>query len=308
MLQRLPHVLKFRLGRWDLTKVYFRLEDGALTETVFTQTAACGSHGLGGSRCSSSTSGGPANSAVAPPSHNTVCVSSQIGCRRTCGHCSSGLVSFGRNLTTNEIIGQVAAFAVDHEIQHVVFQGMGEPLDNPAVSQAASFLTSSYDKLTCSCDGVECSASHGASPSSPSVCLSTVGSSEGMLELAAIAPKTRLVLSVMPDNECLEPVQDLLRSTDEFAKRTGRSVALSYTMINGLDTETHIDDLLDHMSGRENTHVVQLVQYHESACGTSHARPSDPAAIRRCIEQLRRHGCRVGFGQYCEFPSELAAT
>lgn len=265
-----------------MTKVFFRCEDGALTETVFSQTrGACGLN-------------------------NTVCVSSQIGCRRTCGHCSSGLLNFGRDLTTGEIVSQVAAFAVDHEISQVVFQGMGEPLDNPAVCGAASFLASSFDKLTCSCDGVECGTVH--TSASPSICLSTVGNSNAMLDLATCAPHTRLMLSVMPDVERLEPLEALLECTDEFVQRTGSDVALSYTMIDGLDTDSHVETLLQHMRGRSETHVVQLVQFHDSVASCDkQVRASQPASIRRCLAKLREGGCRVGFGQYCEFPTELRA-
>mmetsp|Transcript_35227 Transcript_35227/g.69938 ORF Transcript_35227/g.69938 Transcript_35227/m.69938 type:complete len:287 (+) Transcript_35227:67-927(+) len=285
MLQRLPRVMKFRLGRCEVTKAIFRCEDGALTEAMLTQ--ATSSTGL----------------------HNTVCVSSQIGCRRTCGHCSSGLAGFKRNLTTSEIVSQVAAFAVDHEIDKVVFHGIGEPLDNPAVCHAANFLVGSYDKLVCNCDGVEYGA---RAPAAPAVCLSTVGNSNAMLELASIAPSTRVMLSAMPDMGREEPLEELLETTDEFVRRTGNNVALSYTMIDGLDTQQYLDELLRHMQRRTETHVVQLVQYHimtppsGGMAKPEAATPSEPASIRRFVSQLRAHGCRVGFGQYCEFPSELA--
>mmetsp|Transcript_6115 Transcript_6115/g.15124 ORF Transcript_6115/g.15124 Transcript_6115/m.15124 type:complete len:83 (+) Transcript_6115:3-251(+) len=82
-------------------------------------------------------------------------------------------------------------------------------------------------------------------------------------------------------------------------------------MIQGLDTEQRIDALLEYMRGRTSTHAVQLVQYHanmdppQSCCDA--VRPSEPATIRHCIARLRENGCRVGFGQYCEFPSVLIA-
>lgn len=266
-------------------KVVFRCEDGALTETVFAQTPIGGGF------------------------RNTVCVSSQIGCRRTCGHCSSGRLGFKRDLTTSEIVSQVAAFAVNHDIDQVAFHGMGEPLDNPAVGHAASFLHTSFDKLACSCDGVEYG---GRARAPPSVCLSTVGNSPATLELACLAPNTWLMLSVMPDVQRSEPVDSLLQSTDEFVRRTGNQVALSYTMIDGLDTEERADELWGYMERRRDTHVVQLVQYHDMApgniCQETPVRPSQPAAIRAFIARLRDRGCRVGFGQYCEFPSELLAA
>lgn len=332
MLQRLPHVLKFKLGWCELTKVLFKLEDGALTETVFSQ-ALVGSRGVGGglgSRRNSSSSSsslgsrydelrssGPGMASMTDcvgtdvAMRNTVCVSSQIGCRRMCGHCSSG-GRFQRDLTASEIVGQVAAFAVDHEIGHVVFQGTGEPLDNPAVCHAAHFLATSFHKLTCTCDGVDvdCWPKEAQTASQPTICVSTVGSSSGIRQMALVAPENlSLMLSVMPDVERGEPLSELLACSDEFAARTGRPVALSYTMIEGLDTERHIDGLLAHMRGRMESHVLQLVQYHPNCdalpASRSPVRPSTPTAIRHCVARLKEHGCRVGFGQYCEFPSAL---
>jgi len=64
---------------------------------------------------------------------NTLCISSQIGCRMGCSFCVTGKMGFIRNLTVAEIIGQI--MGVKHYIQHIpitnlVFMGMGEPLDN----------------------------------------------------------------------------------------------------------------------------------------------------------------------------------
>ncbi len=64
--------------------------------------------------------------------HNTICVSSQVGCRFGCTFCQTGQMGFARNLTTEEIIGQVysAKFKLNLTARNVVFMGMGEPFDN----------------------------------------------------------------------------------------------------------------------------------------------------------------------------------
>lgn len=287
MLRRLPHVARFQMGRHEATKVFFQLQDGALTETVFTRSSSLAQSGTS--------------------IRNTVCVSSQIGCRRTCQHCSSGFMNFNRDLTGNEMVGQVAAFAGDHEIDQIVFQGMGEPLDNPAACRAAAFLATSFDKLTCTLDG-ESSVSQDKPVSAPAVCVSTVGTCSGIAELAEVAPQVSLNLSMMPDAERPQPLEDVLRCTDSFFATTGKPVALSYTMIHGHDTEDHLAGFLRYMEGRTESHVVQLVQYHQfestGKC-VSRAKPSAPEEVRRWMSTLRTHGCRVGFGQYCEFPSAL---
>ncbi len=75
-------------------------------------------------------------SAVLMPSEdrNTLCISSQVGCRMNCGFCLTARIGFKRNLSAAEIVGQVHAAAAMLEppsrVSNVVFMGMGEPLDN----------------------------------------------------------------------------------------------------------------------------------------------------------------------------------
>ncbi len=71
----------------------------------------------------------------------TVCISSQVGCRRGCGFCMTATMGLIRNLEAGEIVGQVhAALTAQGELpplRNLVFMGMGEPLDNPVAVQAA---------------------------------------------------------------------------------------------------------------------------------------------------------------------------
>ena len=64
---------------------------------------------------------------------NTLCVSSQIGCKMACRFCVTGKIGFIRNLSPGEIVGQVMAVKLmrkESRISNIVFMGMGEPLDN----------------------------------------------------------------------------------------------------------------------------------------------------------------------------------
>jgi 23S rRNA (adenine2503-C2)-methyltransferase len=64
---------------------------------------------------------------------NTLCISSQIGCRMGCKFCVTGKIGFVRNLTTAEIIGQIMTakqYLGEERITNIVFMGMGEPIDN----------------------------------------------------------------------------------------------------------------------------------------------------------------------------------
>lgn len=64
--------------------------------------------------------------------HQTLCVSSQVGCRMGCLFCQTGKMGLARNLEVAEIVGQLfnARFTLGIDIKNVVFMGMGEPLDN----------------------------------------------------------------------------------------------------------------------------------------------------------------------------------
>ncbi len=64
--------------------------------------------------------------------HNTLCVSSQVGCRMGCAFCETAKLGFKRNLTVSEITGQLynARHVLKKNIKNIVFMGMGEPFDN----------------------------------------------------------------------------------------------------------------------------------------------------------------------------------
>ncbi|MBX3463826.1 MAG: radical SAM protein [Planctomycetes bacterium] len=71
-----------------------------------------------------------------------LCVSTQVGCARACTFCETGRLGLQRNLTAGEITGQVVLQARERRPDAIVFQGMGEPLDNwPALQQALEVLT-----------------------------------------------------------------------------------------------------------------------------------------------------------------------
>ncbi|HKL80944.1 MAG TPA: 23S rRNA (adenine(2503)-C(2))-methyltransferase RlmN [Desulfobacter sp.] len=75
--------------------------------------------------------------------HNTLCVSSQVGCKMGCKFCQTARMGFKRSLSTSEIVGQVfnARHTLGHDIKNIVFMGMGEPFDNfDAVMTAVKVL------------------------------------------------------------------------------------------------------------------------------------------------------------------------
>lgn len=171
----------------------------------------------------------------------TLCVSSQIGCKRGCSFCQTAKMGFKRNLSPGEILSQwmVAKDLLkkrersEKRISHIVFMGMGEPLDNyDAVLQAASILVDPK--------GGALSRSH--------VTISTAGHVPLIRALAQALP-LRLAVSLhsaddrvrselMPIN-CLYPLKELKRALLEYpAKREG--ITFEYLLIEGKN-----DSLLD---------------------------------------------------------------
>ncbi len=160
----------------------------------------------------------------------SLCVSSQVGCKMACSFCQTGKLGFVRNLTTHEIIAQYvqAARIVRAEgrrLSHVVFMGMGEPLDNyENVIKAVNMLVSP--------EGFGLSARH--------VTVSTSGIVPRIADLArdarcalAIslhAARDDLRKEIMPINRRW-PVDVLKQSLIDYQKVTGDKVTIEYILI-----------------------------------------------------------------------------
>lgn len=120
---------------------------------------------------------------------NTLCVSSQVGCRMGCRFCRTGKMGWIRNLTAAEIVGQVftARHQLGVEVRNVVFMGMGEPLDNlDNVVQAIRVLADQR--------GLDIARRH--------ITVSTVGLITGIDRLARIdGPPVNLAVSLNAPND-----------------------------------------------------------------------------------------------------------
>ncbi|WDP90604.1 MAG: 23S rRNA (adenine(2503)-C(2))-methyltransferase RlmN [Desulfobacter sp.] len=116
--------------------------------------------------------------------HNTLCVSSQVGCKMGCAFCETAKLGFKRSLTVSEIVGQVwnARHTLGHDIKNIVFMGMGEPFDNfDAVMTAVKVINAQK--------GFDIALRH--------ITISTAGLVPGIERLAAMdLPNIRLAISV----------------------------------------------------------------------------------------------------------------
>jgi len=186
---------------------------------------------------------------------NTLCVSSQVGCRMGCQFCMTEKQSLQRSLTAYEIVNQVLSLPERDKITNIVFMGMGEPLDNyEEVTKSLEILTSEW--------GLHISPSK--------VTLSTIGviptlkrfldESECNLALSVHNPISEERTTFMPVERAfpLEDVFEVIRSVP-FEKR--RKFSVEYILFRGLNDEIrHVKKLVKLLHG---TRVkVNLIPYH----------------------------------------------
>lgn len=183
----------------------------------------------------------------------SVCISSQIGCRLGCRFCATGASGYIRDLSAGEIVGQVLRIQRDiskdsfgsPRLSNVVFMGMGEPLqvlDN--VLQAINILNDSQ----------------GMNISRRRFTISTAGIVPEIRRLARLDDQVGLAISLnAPDNELRSkmmpvnrkyPLEELLAAGKDYTSSTGRRITFEYILIRGLnDSRTEARKLVDLLQG-----------------------------------------------------------
>ena len=178
---------------------------------------------------------------------NTVCISTEVGCRMGCAFCASTLGGLVRKLEPFEMLDQVLFTQVDSglPVSHIVLMGIGEPLDN--FDNVMRFL-----ELVNSADGMNISMRH--------ISLSTCGLVPKIDELAK--KKLQLTLSVslhapndairdtiMPVNKAY-PSEELLAACRRYYGATSRRISFEYAMIAGVnDSEENAKELIRRLKG-----------------------------------------------------------
>lgn len=199
----LPTIERKLVSKIDGTQKYlFKLYDGELIESVFMRYQ----HG------------------------NTLCISSQVGCRMGCKFCASTLLGRTRDLLPSEMLGQIIAAEKDtgERISNVVMMGIGEPLDN--YDNTIKFL-----KLVSSDDGLNIGLRH--------ISVSTCGlvdkierlSSENLpvtLSISLHAYDNSVRDEIMPVNKKY-PIEILLGACQKYFEKTSRRISFEYTLIAG---------------------------------------------------------------------------
>lgn len=173
---------------------------------------------------------------------NTVCISSQVGCRQGCAFCASTIGGLVRSLEPSEMFDEVLFSELDSgkKITHVVLMGIGEPLDN--FDNVVRFL-----KFVNHPKGLNIGMRH--------ITLSTCGLIERFDELAALDLQLTLTVSLhAPDDETRSRIMPanrgrgvdaLMEACRRYFQKTGRRISFEYAMIDGVnDTEFHAHELV----------------------------------------------------------------
>jgi 23S rRNA (adenine2503-C2)-methyltransferase len=218
------------------------------------------------------------------PARSTVCVSSQAGCAMGCTFCATGQAGFERQLSTGEIVEQVARaqHASPPRVSNVVFMGMGEPLAN--VDAVLDACTRLHDDL-----GI--SARH--------ITVSTVGVVPGIERLTDFELPVTLAVSLHAPDDLLReqlvplnrryPLAAVLDAARAYADRKGRRVSFEYACISGVnDLPHHADALAGRLTGFRGGAHVNLIPLNDTAGYPG--RPSEPARISAFADHLRAAG------------------
>ena len=163
---------------------------------------------------------------------NSVCISSQAGCRMGCAFCASTIGGLKRNLTASEMLGQIYQIQkiTGERVSNVVVMGTGEPLDN--YENFVQFIRLLTDE-------------HGLHISQRNVTVSTCGIVPNMLRVAEEGFQITLALSLHGSTQekrrKLMPVankydlEEVLAACDTYFEKTGRRVTFEYSLVHGVN-------------------------------------------------------------------------
>ena len=224
---RIPMVkmVERQISKLDGTnKFLFQLEDGHVVESVLMKYQ----HG------------------------NSVCISSQVGCRMGCKFCASTIGGLERNLLPSEMVGEIYQIQKisGERVSNVVIMGTGEPLDN--YDHFVRFVHLLTDE-------------HGLHISQRNVTISTCGIVPNMKRLAEEQLQITLALSLhgstQDKRKVLMPIankyelSDVLEACDYYFEKTGRRITFEYSLVHGVnDRDEDAEEIIEILKHR-NCHI-----------------------------------------------------
>lgn len=218
---------------------------------------------------------------------NSICISTQVGCRQGCAFCASTIGGLVRNLDAGEMLEEVMFSEKESglKIGHIVLMGIGEPLDN--FDNVMKFL-----QLVNHPDGMNIGMRH--------ISLSTCGLTEKFDKLAELNLQLTLSVSLhAPDDETRSKIMPanrgrgvarLMDSCEAYFKKTGRRISFEYAMIDGVNDSDEQALLLAKYARRVSAHVNLIPLNHVDERSFE---PTPPERLKEFKKLLEREGVNV---------------
>jgi 23S rRNA (adenine2503-C2)-methyltransferase len=250
----IPKVITCQHSRTDETrKCLFEFRDGARVESVFMKY----SYG------------------------NSICISSQVGCRMGCTFCASTRKGLDRSLTAGEMLAEVLAMRnlTGELINHVVIMGIGEPFDN--YENLAGFIRLIHHPK-------------GYNLSLRNITVSTCGLIPAIRRFAEDFPQVNLAVSLHAPNDEIRrqsmPIarkysyDELMDACRDYTKVTGRRITFEYALIDGFnDSSAQAAELASHLRGWQ-THVNLIPLNPVAGTGYKTSRRDNVQRFRAVLE------------------------
>lgn len=218
---------------------------------------------------------------------NTVCISSQVGCRQGCAFCASTIGGLVRCLEPSEMLDEVLFSGLDSDkpISNIVLMGIGEPLDN--FDNVMRFL-----ELVNHPKGLNIGMRH--------ISLSTCGLTEKFdalaqrdlqltLSVSLHAPDDKTRSKLMPANRG-RGVEQLMESCRRYYEHTGRRISFEYAMIDGVNDTAYHAKLLAKRAKEVGAHVNLIPLNHVEE---RTFKPSTPGHMKAFVRILEDEGVNV---------------
>ena len=212
---------------------------------------------------------------------NTVCISTEVGCRMGCAFCASTIGGLVRKLEPFEMLDEVLFTQVDSglPVSHIVLMGIGEPLDN--FDNVMRFL-----ELVNSEEGMNISMRH--------ISLSTCGLVPKIDELAKKKLQISLAISLHGPNDAIRdkimpvnkayPIDELLAACRRYYDATSRRIHFEYAMIDGVnDSIADAKELLRRLKGLP-AHINLIPLNHVEESPLKPSSKANVAAFQKCLE------------------------
>ncbi|MDR2769006.1 MAG: radical SAM protein [Puniceicoccales bacterium] len=216
----------------------------------------------------------------------SLCISTQVGCACRCAFCATGKIGIQRNLTVEEILGQVLYVSKTvTPIDRITIMGMGEALLNPHIFEVIHHFTATDEFQL--------------SPYKLSI--STVGIVPGIRKLTQLYPQVTLTFSLHFPSQTLREqwmptaqhhrLEDIFEALDERAKLTNRKIYLAYMVMDGINNRLQdleaLKSIFEARGPLRHLYHVNLIPFHPIP--HSKVQETHKSVVLRFQKQLKQH-------------------